>query len=159
MPDVTMLVSEADTLVHLVPPTVSPEARLPDLVRAAAGDPAARTVFVVDAGGRLLGVVAVPELDRDMLTLIIPNWGAEHLSGRQLSRLAQGLDITARKLMREPATVGLSDTVADALEAMNQRNIESAAVLDDDGGLLGYLALFEILAEVVVGLEPVAAGS
>lgn len=151
MADLGTRIADADTLVHLVPPTVRENDRLSEIVRSAASDPIARSAFVVDGTGRLVGVTAVAELDRDLLTLITPGGGGERLSGRQLARLARGTDVTASQLMREPATVRLHETLATAVQRMGEHQLESAAVLDDEGCLLGYVAIFEILAEVVLG--------
>src|SRR5487761_1080280 len=85
MADLGTRIADADTLVHLVPPTVRENDRLSEIVRSAASDPIARSAFVVDGTGRLVGVTAVAELDRDLLTLITPGGGGERLSGRQLA--------------------------------------------------------------------------
>ena len=143
--------ADADTLLHLVPPTVREEARLAEIVRSAASDPVARSAFVVDDDERLLGVVPVSELDRDLLTLMMPTATSERLSGRQLARLAHGTEVTARQLMCAPAIVHLDETLAMAVQRMQERGLESAAVLDAAGNLLGYVAIFEILADVVLG--------
>lgn len=158
MPDLNTRVADADTLVHLAPPTVREDDRLSDIVRSAASDPIARSAFVVDERGRLVGVTAVSELDRDMLMLVIPGSGAERLGGRQLARLAHGTDVTARQLMREPATVRLTDTLATAVQRMEDHQLESVAVLDDEGRFLGYVAIFEILAELILGPAAVGQG-
>lgn len=152
MTDLTTRVSEADTLIHLVPPIVQREDPLPNIILSAASDPAARAAFVVDGDGRLVGVAPVSELDRDMLVLLVPGaFAGDRMSGRQLARLSHGTDVTAGQLMREPATVGLTDTLATALKRMEEHGLESAAILDDGGRPLGYVTMFEILAEVLIG--------
>lgn len=146
-------IREADTLLHLVPPMVAPEDHLDKVVRACAADPAARGAFVVDTGGRVCGVITIDSLDRDLLMLLTADAGGngERLNPRQLTRLAHGLDERARDLSREAATVGLDDTMATALRRMHEHHQECAAVLDEQGALFGYVALFELLAELVVG--------
>jgi CBS domain-containing protein len=146
----TTRVGDADWLLHLVPPVVSPQDDLRALVRCVARDPLARSAFVIDADGRLLGVVPVGEIDRDMLLLLAPGAVAQELiTARQASRLAHGLDETAGRLMRSAATVKLGETLAVALERMAERGQESAAVLDESGALLGYVALFELLSDAL----------
>lgn len=150
--------ADADTLLHLVPPVVALGDCLPAIVRCAASDPVARSAFVVDESGRLAGVVPTAELDRELLMLIAPGAiASERYGKRQLMRLAHGTNETARHLMREAAVVGLTDTLGTALHRMEEHRLESAAVVDDERRPLGYVAVFEILAELVVG-EPSGAG-
>jgi Mg/Co/Ni transporter MgtE len=144
-------VGSADTLLHLVPPVVSPRDDVRTLVQAIARDPLARCAFVTDGDGRLLGVVPVDEIDRDLLLLLAPGVAVQELvTARQAARLAHGLDETAQRLMRAPACVGLDDTLADAVRRMAEHHQESAAVVDATGALMGYVALFELLAGAVV---------
>jgi CBS domain-containing protein len=146
-------VGEAETLLHLVPPVVGPDDNLADVVSTLAADPVPRSAFVCGPDGRLLGVVSQDDLDRDMLALLAPGAAglvAESLGPRSLTRIAHGTAETARGLMREAAAVGVGDTVGAALRSMRDHNLESAAVLDDEGRLLGYVALFELLAAMLV---------
>jgi CBS-domain-containing membrane protein len=143
-------VGDADWLLHLVPPVVSTGDDLRALVRCVARDPLARSAFVVDDGGRLLGVVPVGEIDRDMLLLLTPGAVApELITARQAARLAHGLDEIAGRVMREAAAVTLDDTLGTAVQRMWEHGQESAAVLDGAGTLLGYVALFELLADAL----------
>jgi CBS domain-containing protein len=152
MTDLTTLVSDADTLIHLVPPIVLRDDPLPHIILSAASDPAARAAFVVDGDGRLVGVAPVSELDRDMLVLVVPGvFTGERMSGRQLARLSHGTSVTASQLMRDAATIALTDTLATALKRMEEHGLESAVVLDDERRPLGYVAMFEILAELLIG--------
>ena len=154
MTPLTTPVGEADTLLHLVPPVVAPHDDLRALVRCIASDPVARCAFVAGDGGALLGVVPVDEIDRDLLMLLAPGVGSELVTPRQAARLAHGLDETAQRLMRSAASVRLGDTLAVAVQRMSEHHQESAAVLDDSGALLGYVALFELLADAVVTPRP-----
>ncbi len=154
MTSLTTTVGSADALLHLVPPVVSPQDDLRALVRSIAADPLARCAFVADADGRLLGVVPVDEIDRDLLMLLAPGVQQELVTPRQAARLAHGLDETAQRLMRSAACVGLDDTLSVAVERMSEHHQESAAVVDAAGALLGYVALFELLADAVVMPSP-----
>jgi len=155
MTSLASTVGSADTLLHLVPPVVSPQDTLRTLVLAISRDPVARCAFVTDAEGHLLGVVPVDEIDRDMLLLLAPGAATQELvTVRQAARLAHGLDETAQRLMRSAASVGLDDTLGVAVRRMAEHHQESAAVLDDSGALLGYVALFELLADALVMPSP-----
>jgi len=157
MTPLSTAVADADALLHLVPPVVSPHDDVRALVRTVARDPLARCAFVVDGAGKLLGTVPVEEIDRDLLMLLAPGVAAQELvTPRQAARLAHGLDETAQRLMRPAASVGLHDTLATAVRRMAERRQECAAVLDDGGALLGYVALFELLADALVS-APAAA--
>jgi len=160
MTPLTTPVGQADTLLHLVPPVVSPRADVRALVRTVASDPLARCAFVAGDDGRLLGVVPVDEIDRDLLMLLAPGVAAQELvTARQAARLAHGLDETAQRLMRTAACVGLDDTLAVAVQRMAERRQESAAVVDASGALLGYVALFELLADALVAPQAIAPAS
>jgi CBS domain-containing protein len=140
-------VGDADTVLHLVPPTVAPTDTLGALVTAVAIDPRARCAFVVSGDARLLGVVPESDLDTDLALLLAPEAStAEQTGPRVLARVARGARETAEHLMRHPVVVTAHDRLDSAVRRMRAGGQETAAVVDADGHLLGYLSLFEVLA-------------
>lgn len=143
-------VADAETVLHLVPPSVSPTATLPALVAAVASDPRAHCAFVVDAQARLLGIVSESELDRDLALLLAPDPAAVEQTGvRALAHAARGVHETAEHLMRPAVTVSSRDRLAVAVRRMQSAGHETAAFVDGEGHLLGYLSLFEVLAALL----------
>ncbi|MGA8015101.1 MAG: CBS domain-containing protein [Candidatus Dormiibacterota bacterium] len=140
-------VADAETVLHLLPPTVSPSDTLGALVSAVAVDPRARCAFVVGADSRLLGVVPESDLDQDLALLLAPEAStAEQTGPKVLARVARGANETAEHLMRTAVTVGTAERLDSAVHRMRAGAQETAAVVDEEGRLLGYLSLFEVLS-------------
>ncbi|MGH7686905.1 MAG: CBS domain-containing protein [Candidatus Dormibacteria bacterium] len=145
-----MAVGDAETVLHLLPPAVVPSATIPTLVAAVASDPRARCAFVLDPDSRLLGVVDESDLDRDLALLLTPESTSVEQTGiRALSQAARGVHETAQHLMHPAVTVRVSDRIGDAVHRMRAGGEETAALIDGDGRLLGYLSLFEVLGALL----------
>lgn len=145
-----LCVADAETVLHLVPPSVAPSSTLPALVAAVAADPRAHCAFVVDAESHLMGIVSESDLDRDLALLLAPDPAAVEQTGvRALARAARGVHETAEHLMRPAVTVSSNDRLAGAVRRMQAVGAETAALVDGDGRLLGYLSLFEVLAALL----------
>lgn len=142
-----MRVADAETVLHLVPPTVAPSDPLPALVSTVALDPRAGCAFVVDPQSRLLGVVSEADLDRDLALLLAPEAStAEQTGPRVLARAARGAQETAEHLMHAAVTVTAEDRLDSVVRRMRAGGEETAALVDGEGRLLGYLSLFEVLS-------------
>lgn len=143
-------VAEAEAVLHLMPPSVAPSSTLPALVAAVAADPRAHCAFVVDADARLIGIVSESDLDRDLALLLAPDAAAVEQTGvRALARAAHGVHETADHLMRPAVTVRAHERLGAAVRRMQAAGQETAALVDGDGRLLGYLSLFEVLAALL----------
>jgi arabinose-5-phosphate isomerase len=82
---------------------------------------------VVDASGRLTGILTDGDLRRRML------------------RVGAPLDGTAREAMtRDPATIGPEALATEALRIMEERKITSLPVVDEDRKLLGVIQIHDL---------------
>jgi arabinose-5-phosphate isomerase len=112
-------------------PVVAEDARLEDAIVEMTRKGLGMTT-VVDAGGRLLGVIT----DGDLRRL--------HLRGGPIAERRAGEVAT-----RSPKTIGADDLAAKALEAMEGR-ITSLVVVDDAGRPRGVIHLHDILRAKIV---------
>jgi CBS domain-containing protein len=139
-------------LAHLAPPVIGPDATLEAVVDALSRDPAAGLAFVTGADDRLLGVVSERALDADLIALVLPPAAVPSvvsLGRREALRAARGRSVTARELMSEPRTVTPGTTLGDAIASMWRAEQRVAPLVDAHGQLLGYVALFELLATLL----------
>lgn len=66
-----------------------------------------------------------------------------------LSAVRQGGDIDLRKLIRPPVFVPESTPALSVLETIKQQVVHVALVIDEYGGLLGMVTLFDILVSII----------
>lgn len=140
-------------LLHLAPPTVRPSDRLEAVVLALSHDPHARSVFVTDADDRLLGAIPEQRLDADLVKLVLPQplWLAlGELDARDLRRVTKRGGETASDLMTGCLDARAETPLKDIVIPMIREGYAVAALVDDEHRLLGYLNLFEILAELLL---------
>jgi putative hemolysin len=71
------------------------------------------------------------------------------LSKDLLSAVRQGGDIDLRKLIRPPVFVPESTPALSVLNTIKQQVVHVALVIDEYGGLLGMVTLFDILASII----------
>jgi putative hemolysin len=71
------------------------------------------------------------------------------LSKDLLSVVRKGGDIDLRKLIRPPVFVPESTPALTVLETIKQQVVHVALVIDEYGGLLGMVTLFDILASII----------
>lgn len=117
------------------PLTVLPESTVTEASRAMVGRQVGAAT-VVD-GDRILGVVS----ERDVLKKIVA-------AGRDPDRTL------IREIMTSPAiTVGAKTTVPEAAELMRKNHIRHLVVVDDDGRLVGMLALRYLLYDMMNDMQ------
>ena len=140
-------IRDADRLLSIEPIIVQAVDDLQRVAEAAARHPSARLISVVDAGGRLVGVIPVRVLVNEIFFKIIPeqflgdirdydqvlNY-AEHMGAR-----------TAGDIMLDPVFVHPDDTVRDAFEHMHGANLAGLLITDETGRVVGYVDQLELL--------------
>jgi len=145
-------IGDFPSLLHLVPQAVRPEDSLDAVVTALGRNPEARSVFVVDEDDHLLGVISEQRLDADLIKLVLPQpmWASMgELSPRQLLLAAKGKAQTAKDLMLRCSAVDPNTPLKDVLLDMFRDHEPIRALVDEEHRLLGYLIMFEILAELL----------
>jgi CBS-domain-containing membrane protein len=136
-------------LVHLAPPLNHPEDALTAVIETFSRDHGAGAVFVVDAEDHLLGCIPEQALDADLVTVVLPQrlWPAiREMDTRDVLRAARAPRLKAGDLMVGVRAVTPDTTLTDAVGQMVRAKQSTAPLLDEQGRLLGYIRLFELLA-------------
>lgn len=129
---VPALVEEKLTVVgRREPVTVAPGTSLVECVRAIQRTGTGDSVFVTDAGGRLVGVLT----ERDVFARLV----GEDVDPIDLDAPVETIMTTA------PRTLGLEQTVRDAIELMQTGHYRNVPVVDDGGTLTGVVRQVDIL--------------
>jgi CBS-domain-containing membrane protein len=142
-------VCEFPGLAHLAPPVNRPDDPLSSVVDTFARDSGSGVVFVVDRDDRLVGCIREHALDTDLVTLVLPQrlWSVvRDLETRDVLRAARGRRRCARDLMTPIRSITPATSLKEALAVMARSDASATPLVDEDGRLLGYLRLFEVLA-------------
>ena len=110
------------------PVTVAPGTSLADCVRAIQRTGTGDSVFVCDAGGRLLGVLT----ERDIFARIVGG-------SVDLSHPVETL------MTADPRTLDLDQTIRDAIDLMQNGRYRNVPVVDAEGSLVGVVRQSDII--------------
>ncbi len=109
---------------------------------------------VVDAGGRVVGVVGDRDLlDRDLVAGALPlhrGAGPEAVEDL-LQRVKTGGATVAQVMTSPPVTILVSARVREAAQLMHERRLKRLPVVDDAGRLVGVLGRSDILSSIATG--------
>ena len=151
-------IRDADKLLSIAPVVVQREDDLQHVAEAATKQPGARLISVVDANGRLVGVIPVRVLVNEIFLKIVPEqFLGEILDYNHVLSYAKRLGArTAGDIMLDPVSVHPDDTVRDAFARMHQGDLIGLPITDDAGRVVGYVDQLELLLVWVhaCGLEP-----
>jgi CBS domain-containing protein len=127
---------------------LTPEAEIATIVRAFVRAPALHHVCVVDAEGRLLGLVNRKRLFKSVFS---HNVAADS----RVSRLLQlHTAETSRDIMITDIMTTREDEPLDAvISRMIEKNIRELPVLDDSGRVIGFLSLLMLMQKWLAGKE------
>ena len=144
----TMRVAEALNHVGLDPIVVGLDMEVREVAMAAAGHPAVRVISVVDANGRLAGLIRVGLLCDDLLLSIAPEeFIADILEPGKLDEFRRLAHATVAADLMEPAEgVQEDDTLGAAFHRLHERNLDGLAVLDAEGRPVAYLDRLRLIA-------------
>jgi len=144
-------ISAAEGLLAIEPVLVAADDHLDLVIRRAGASPSTRVLGVVDSAGVLVGVVTSHDLVAAVVGRLAP--------GVLLTRIhdADGLEEYARfveataagDLMRPPAALPETATLAEAFHLMYKRHVSGVYVVDAAGRPTGYLDGLELAAIVV----------
>jgi CBS domain-containing protein len=127
--------------------TVWPGAEIEEIARAAARQPDASSIAVVDENGVLQGVISRTTLFDELFLYIEPEAFLHDVlrSGNieELGRLTRGQ--TAGNLMASPLSVHLDDTLGVAFERMHDGRLEGLPIVDEDSRVVGYLSRLQLM--------------
>ncbi len=144
-------ITAAEGLLAIEPVLVAPDDHLDAVIRRAGSAPATRVLGVVDPAGILVGVVTSHDLVAAVVGRLAP--------GALLARIhdADGMGEYGRyveakvagDLMRPPASLPQSATLAEAFHLMHLRDLSGVYVVDAAGRPTAYLDGLELAAAVV----------
>ena len=141
------LVSEADHMLTSEPVIVHEGDSLEVLASQAAENPQCRVLSVVDDQDRLVGLIPVRMLVNDIFLKIVPEeFLGEILDLEAALEYAQHIAArTAGDIKIEPVSVRPAETVRTAFERMHHSHLNGLPIVDDDGRVISYLDMFELL--------------
>jgi CBS domain-containing protein len=155
------LVADCARLLPIEPVLVERDADPLSIVRNAADHPATRVIGVVDATGKLVGVLPLLRLVETVVARVSPE--TLLAGGADLIEAARfGAEVRAKRIediMLPPVSIDGSATVDDAFRLMHARHQSGLLVVDDDGRPVAYLDLLELALRYLEAIEPPAAFS
>ena len=141
------------------PVIVAGDASIPAIAVAAAARPDVHVICVVDAAGKLAGLIRLDALCDDLFFHVVPEeflpdiFDPEKLG--EFGRYSRAR--TAVDLMEDPESVRAEDGVVVAFRRMHERGLEGLPVLDGDGRPVAYIDRLRLLS-VWVTTHPRASG-
>ncbi|MEW6440022.1 MAG: CBS domain-containing protein [bacterium] len=120
----------------LMPDILEPSASLPRVIEAMARTKSSRAVFIVDEKGRFCGIVTARELIRA--------FAESGSSDFEIPRSVEILGNRAEHFMVPAESVGLDDTIEEALRKAARSGLEDLPVVEE-GRIVGVLDCFEML--------------
>jgi CBS domain-containing protein len=106
-----------------------------------------RTAAVIDAEGRLVGIIPLRLLLDELFFRVVPEeFLSEILERERMEELGKMVRAeTAGELMQPPIFVTLEDTVRDAFIRMHEEKLEGLPIVDQEMRPVGYLDRFQLL--------------
>lgn len=152
-------VSEAVALLDIDPLLVHETDDLTSIMRRSAAQPATRLVGVIDAGGRLVGVIPILRLAESVVARVVPEALLTDIAGiADVARFGHAVEArVASEAMIEPASILATATLDEAFRMMHRRHLSGLYVVDDANVTIGYLDLMELAlryAEAIEADEP-----
>jgi hypothetical protein len=139
-----------------MPALVSPEAALTEVAAALVERPDVRIAGVVNAEGRLSGIIRLEALASDLFI----EWLPEELLSRvaDLDQTLQYADSlkhrTAADVMERPVSIHPSDSVREAFRRMQDARLPAIPLVDEAQRVIGCVGLLELLALFTAGGRP-----
>jgi len=148
-------ISEARDLAGDVPCVAPQDMDLKEVARRMWRRRGVRTAAVVDAEGRLAGIIPLRLLLDELFFRVVPEEFLSEILERErieeLGRMVRA--VVARELMQPPVYVTLDETVRDAFCRMHDHKLEGLPIVDQEMRPVGYLDRFQLL-EVWIRQHP-----
>jgi CBS domain-containing protein len=143
-------VREADQVSVIGPNRVLLDWTLAEIIESIERAPRVLTLAVVDATGRLQGVIPFHQIVDEVFFQITPEefLGEVHtLSDAQQYALKsrQSQAATAAEMMAPPVYVYEHETIVDAFRKMRGANLRGLPIVDADMRVIGYIDLLELV--------------
>jgi CBS domain-containing protein len=153
-------VGACQALLRIEPLLVPLEADLLDVLRRASRQPATRLIGVVDADGRLVGVIPVTRVAESIVARAVPEALLIDVDDSEsAARFSHSVaDRLASDVMLPPATTVPSATIGAAFKSMHSRGLGGLYIVDPSGRPVGYLDLLELAIVYVAPLEEARTG-
>jgi CBS domain-containing protein len=141
-------VAEVAQTLQLQPAQVQPETPLDKVVGAMLAYPRTQIVCVVDADGRLIGILDLRTLADDLFYHIMPEEFLSEVTDLDHAMLfADRSRIrTVADAMKEPVWVKPDEAVKDAFKRMHEHGLPGLPVVDDAYHVVGCIDLLELIA-------------
>jgi CBS domain-containing protein len=143
-------VREADQLSVIAPNRIPLDYTLAEIVESIERAPRTLTLAVVDAAGRLQGVIPFQQSVDEVFIQIAPEEFLAAIQDRAdaeeyavKSRLSAAA--TAAAMMRPPVAVREDETVLAAFRKMHQADLRGLPIVDADQVVIGYIDLLELV--------------
>jgi CBS domain-containing protein len=143
-------VRECDQLSVIAPNRIPPDYTLIEIIKSVERAPRVLTLAVVDAGGRLLGVIPFTQIVDEVFWQVSPEEflsdvhnlddAHEYAMKSRLSRAA-----TAGEMMRPPVYVREDELVVDAFRKMREADLRGLPIVDADMVVIGYIDMLELV--------------
>jgi CBS domain-containing protein len=140
-------IDEADRLLRIGPVVVGLEESLRQIAEKAVRNTGCRVIAVVDADGRLTGVIPIRVLVNDIFLKIVPEeFLGEILDLEAAMKYAAHIGArTAGDIQLPPVSVRLEDTIRDAFARMHEAKLNGLPIIDDQQQVVGYVDQLEML--------------
>lgn len=155
-----MLVREARSLAGDLPCVVPEGAGLWEMARHMWRRRGVSTAAVVDAGGRLVGIIPLRLLLDELFFRVVPEeFLAEILQPERMEEMGRMVRAeVAGELMLPPVYIRLTETVGDAFARMHEEKLEGLPIVDEEMRPVGYLDRFQLLEVWIRQHRPAGAG-
>lgn len=144
-------VAAAERLLAIEPVLIAPHDHLDVVIRRAGAAPATRVLGVVDAAGVLVGVVSSHDLVASIVGRLAPgSLLTEVRDAEGVGEFERFVEATVvADLMRPPAALPETATMAEAFRLMHERQLSGVYVVDAAGRPIAYVDGLELAAAVV----------
>ena len=149
------LIGEVDHHLDIGPNVVSADEDLLTVAEKAIHHPSTRLLSVVDAEGRLVGVLPVLRVVEEVVARAAPEaLMAEVFDLEAAGRFGRevGAEV-ARDLMSPPVYLTARSTIGDAFRAMHDHRYSGLPVVDDQQRVVGYIDLLELALRYLTQLR------
>lgn len=148
-------VAACQQLLAIEPLLAGVDDDLLDTLRRASAQPATRLIGVVDATGRLVGVLPIVGIAEAIIARVAPESLLAGISDiADVARFGHQVEArTVGDVMAPPATIAPAATIGEAFQLMHGRHLSGLYVVDADRRPVGYLDLLELAVRYVDALE------